>query len=174
MEVSPVAMNSENESAFLSELDREQLLNDIEILVKGDGHWLPSLANTAALLFERMPNVSWVGFYLLKSSVLMLGPFQGRVACVHIDIGKGVCGTAFIKQETIIVPDVHEFPGHIACDPRSNSEIVVPLFKDGRVIGVLDIDSTSKARFTTDDQVMLEKVAQIVTANCNIEEFVDN
>ena len=90
MEVSPVAMNSENESAFLSELDREQLLNDIEILVKGDGHWLPSLANTAALLFERMPNVSWVGFYLLKSSVLMLGPFQGRVACVRIDIGKGV------------------------------------------------------------------------------------
>ncbi|MDD2431421.1 MAG: GAF domain-containing protein [Firmicutes bacterium] len=153
--------------------DRDRLLNDIEILIKADNYWLPSLANTAALLYERMPDVSWVGFYLLKGTALILGPFQGKVACVRIDIGKGVCGTSFLKRETIIVPDVNEFPGHIACDPYSKSEIVVPLLKGERTLGVLDIDSTSKSRFTGSDKLMLEKVAELLTCNCKIEDFVD-
>lgn len=149
------------------------LVNDVKTLVCSEPHWLASLANVSALLFERMPDISWAGFYLLKNKKLILGPFQGRVACVSIDIGKGVCGTAFQEQKTIVVPNVHKFPGHIACDIRSNSEIVIPLIKNKRTLGVLDIDSTSYSRFTEEDRKMLESVASIVTEYCNLEDFVD-
>lgn len=164
---------SNSSSNLLSQRDLDRIVEDTEILIKTDNHWLPALANTAALLFERMPGISWAGFYLFKGNSLMLGPFQGKVACVRINIGKGVCGTAFLNRETIIVANVHEFPGHIACDPDSRSEIVVPLKKGERTLGVLDIDSTSFSRFTTSDQEMLERVANLLILNCKIEEFVD-
>jgi GAF domain-containing protein len=109
-----------------------------------------------------MRDVNWAGFYFLKGEELVLGPFQGRIACTRIPLGKGVCGTAAQRAETIIVPDVHAFPGHIACDSASASEIVVPLFKDGKLIGVLDIDSPKHDRFSTADQLMLEQIASLL------------
>jgi len=151
----------------------EQIINDVEILIRAEPHWLPSLANIASLLFARMPDINWAGFYLLKGNELILGPFQGQVACVRIGIGKGVCGTAFLERRSLVVPDVHQFPGHIACDPRSRSEIVVPLIKGERTLGVLDIDSASYSRFTEDDQKLLETIASLITANCRLEDFVD-
>lgn len=153
--------------------EQDSIINDVEILVKTKPHWLPSLANTAALLYTKMPDISWIGFYLLKENELILGPFQGKIACAYIKIGQGVCGTAFLKRETLVVPNVHEFPGHIACDPDSCSEIVVPLKKGERTLGVLDIDSTSYFRFTNKDRKMLETIASMLTMYCNIEEFVD-
>ncbi len=153
--------------------EQDSIINDVEILVKVKPHWLTSLANTAALLYTKMPDISWVGFYLLHENELILGPFQGKIACAYIKIGQGVCGIAFLKRETLVVPNVHEFPGHIACDPASCSEIVVPLKKGERTLGVLDIDSTSYFRFTDKDRKMLETIASMLTMYCNIEEFVD-
>lgn len=165
-------MSQTNKHAF--DLLYTKIVEDLEILIRSESHWLPSLANTAALLFERMPDISWVGFYLLKDNELILGPFQGKVACVRIAIGKGVCGTTFLKRETQIVPNVFEFEGHIACDPESRSEIVVPIQKGERTLGVLDVDSTSYSRFSERDQKMLEQVVSILTQHCKIEEFVDS
>lgn len=115
------------------------------------------LANTSAFLNMMMEDISWVGFYLYKKEELVLGPFQGKVACTNIKMGKGVCGTSAQNKETIIVPNVHEFPGHIACDSASNSEIVIPLFIEDTLYGVLDIDSTSFDRFHNEDKEILSK-----------------
>ncbi len=124
-------------------------------------------ANAAALVFEFLPDLNWAGFYFLRGGELVVGPFQGRVACVRIPVGAGVCGAAALRQATMIVPDVHAFPGHIACDSASNSEIVVPLVAGERLIGVLDLDSPRLDRFTADDARLLEALAGQVVAACD-------
>ncbi|MBS4054631.1 MAG: GAF domain-containing protein [Thermaerobacter sp.] len=125
-------------------------------LIEYEDEWLPALSNAAALLGHQLRDINWVGFYLFKEGLLMLGPFQGKPACSMITLGNGVCGTAACQRETIVVPDVHLFPGHIACDSASQSEIVIPLLKEGHLYGVLDIDSPIKGRFTEADQLGLE------------------
>jgi L-methionine (R)-S-oxide reductase len=123
---------------------------------------LANTANMSALLFEALPNLNWVGFYFLRGRELVLGPFQGKVACVRIALGRGVCGTAADRRETLIVPDVHAFPGHIACDSASRSEIVVPLLQDGQLLGVLDVDSPHEGRFDQEDGAGLEAAAAVL------------
>ncbi|MGH8369647.1 MAG: GAF domain-containing protein, partial [Gammaproteobacteria bacterium] len=118
-------------------------------------------ANFVALLYHTLPDVNWVGFYLLKDGELLVGPFQGKPACVRIAMDKGVCGTAAAKRESLVVPDVNKFPGHIFCDGDSRSEVVVPLLKGDELLGVLDIDSPSLARFDADDRIGLERLATI-------------
>ena len=124
-----------------------------------------AMANAASLLWEALPDINWAGFYLLKDDVLYLGPFHGKTACVMIPVGRGVCGTAAQEKRTVLVEDVHQFPGHIACDSASNSEIVVPIFKNGEIYGVLDIDSPYFARFTPEDQRGLEEIVKILEEN---------
>jgi GAF domain-containing protein len=121
-------------------------------------------ANAAALVFERLPRLNWAGFYFLRGGELVVGPFQGRPACVRIPLGQGVCGTAAASRATLVVPDVHAFPGHIACDAASNSEIVVPLVAGDRLIGVLDLDSPDHARFGPADAAVLEPLAAALVA----------
>lgn len=121
---------------------------------------IANLANAAALLWDTLPNINWAGFYMLEGDSLILGPFQGKPACIKIPVDKGVCGTAAAKNATQLVDDVHQFPGHIACDSASNAEIVVPLRRDGKVIGVLDIDSPVFSRFSPDDRKGLEEFAR--------------
>ena len=127
-------------------------------LLKGEHDFFANAANFSALLFNSLPNVNWAGFYFLQGDELVLGPFQGNPACVRIPMGKGVCGVAAQQCETIIVPDVHEFPGHIACDSASNSEIVIPLMRGRELLGVLDLDSPKFGRFDEVDQAGLETV----------------
>ena len=122
-----------------------------------------NLANLAAMIYHTLPDINWAGFYLLDKNILRLGPFQGKPACTEIPLGKGVCGTAAQTGQTQLVKNVHEFKGHIACDSASNSEIVVPIFKDGHVWGVLDIDSPVLARFNTEDQAYLEQAVELFT-----------
>ena len=124
-------------------------------------------ANLAALVFESLPDLNWAGFYFLRGGGLVVGPFQGRVACVRIALGAGVCGTAAAERRTVIVPDVHAFPGHIACDSASNSEIVVPLVAGDRLIGVLDLDSPSVGRFSSADAALLEPLAAALVVACD-------
>lgn len=132
--------------------DYALLKQQLESLLEGEEHWLANLANTSALLFSQLPELNWVGFYLLSEGELVLGPFQGKPACVRIPLGKGVCGTAAQRREPIVVPDVHEFPGHIVCDEASRSELVVPLITaEGRLLGVLDLDSPVLHRFSDRD-----------------------
>ncbi|OCS88326.1 GAF domain-containing protein [Caryophanon tenue] len=128
----------------------------LDALCTGETNVIANLSNAAALLNTFLEDINWVGFYLMEEGELVLGPFQGLPACVRIPVGRGVCGTAVAQKATQLVEDVHAFPGHIACDGATNSEIVIPLIKDGEVIGVLDIDSPLKARFTTEDQQGLE------------------
>jgi GAF domain-containing protein len=130
-------------------------------LLKGEHDFIANAANFSALLFNSLPNVNWAGFYFLRGDELVLGPFQGNPACVRIPMGKGVCGVAAQQLETIIVPNVHEFPGHIACDVASNSEIVVPLFDGERLLGVLDLDSTVIGRFDDQDAEGLNELATV-------------
>ena len=125
---------------------------------------ISNLANTAACIWQSLPNINWAGFYLKEGAALLLGPFQGKPACVRIPVGKGVCGTAAATGTTQLVPDVHAFPGHIACDSASRSEIVVPLFRHGQLFGVLDIDSPVCNRFSPEDQAGLERLAEILEA----------
>ena len=140
-----------------------KLINkQIEVLLKEEPYEVTKLANAAALIYEDYPDLSWVGFYLLKGEFLYLGPFQGKVACTRIPVGVGVCGTCVAKKETMLVNNVHEFPGHIACDSASNSEIVVPLFKEGNIYGVLDIDSTTLNRFNETDKTNIESIAKTI------------
>lgn len=134
----------------------------VEAVAEGVPHLTANLANTSAVIYDELENINWAGFYIMQDGKLVLGPFQGKVACVEIEIGKGVCGTAVQRDETILVRDVHEFSGHIACDCESESEIVIPLHKDGRIWGVLDIDSPIKARFTDNDKIRLEKTAAVI------------
>ncbi|MFC4737568.1 GAF domain-containing protein [Bacillus daqingensis] len=138
------------------------LSRQLDALLEGETDVTANLSNASALLNQFLNDVNWVGFYLWKNDELILGPFQGLPACVHIAYGKGVCGTAVSEQKTQRIEDVHAFPGHIACDAASNSEIVVPLFKDGEIFGVLDIDSPSKARFTETDQQGIEAFAAVL------------
>jgi GAF domain-containing protein len=133
-------------------------------LIAGETDLIANSANLAALLFAALPDVNWVGFYFLKDDQLVLGPFQGKPACTRIPLGKGVCGTAAGERRTIVVENVHEFPGHIACDAASNSEIVVPLIQAGRLLGVLDIDSPSLGRFDDEDRAGLETVVAALLA----------
>ncbi len=144
--------------------DYNLLNNQLDLLTKDVLHPIANLANAAALLWDTLPDINWAGFYLLDGDMLILGPFQGKVACVEIPVGKGVCGAAVALNRTQLVPNVHDFPGHIACDCASNSEIVIPLQNDGRIIGVLDIDSPALDRFTEMDLVGLEAFAQILQA----------
>ena len=143
------------------------LLELAEGLLAGERDPWANAANVAALLFERLPDLNWVGFYFLRGGGLVVGPFQGRVACVRIALGQGVCGTAAARRATQVVPDVHAFPGHIACDAASRSEIVVPLLHGGRLIGVLDLDSPRHGRFGDADAALLESVAARMVAACD-------
>ena len=131
-------------------------------LLHGERDVIANAANTSALMFEMMPELNWAGFYFLKSKEeLVLGPFQGRTACVRIAVGRGVCGTAVAKGQSILVEDVHAFPGHIACDAASRSELVVPLRHDGEILGVIDLDRPVASRFDADDQAGIEALADI-------------
>ena len=141
-----------------------EILRALPAVLAGETDFIANLANAAALLFWSLPAVNWAGFYLLKDQELVLGPFQGRIACVRIKLGQGVCGTAAKQRQTVAVANVHEFPGHIACDSTSNSEIVLPIIKSDALIGVLDIDSPEFARFDDQDKTELQKFVQILTA----------
>ena len=169
------------------------LAKQIVSLAEVDAHWLPVLSNTAALLWDALDDINWAGFYLVDPSTvadlgsdlkpgseprlelrlpeLRLGPFQGKVACVRIPFGRGVCGTAAATKTSQLVEDVHQFPGHIACDSASNSEVVVPIIKDNQVVGVLDIDSPSVARFTQEDLTGLEQVVKALEGCANFSDF---
>lgn len=157
------------------------LAKQIVSLAEVDAHWLPVLSNAAALLWDALDDINWVGFYLVdpatvtgsgpRTPELRLGPFQGKVACVRIPFGRGVCGTAAATKTSQLVEDVHQFPGHIACDSASNSEVVVPIFKDGQVVGVLDIDSPNVARFTQEDLAGLEQVVKALESCANFSDF---
>lgn len=176
------------------------LAKQIVSLAEVDAHWLPMLSNAAALLWDALDDINWAGFYLvdpatvsgaeldagsgaiaepdaapsdheLRTPELRLGPFQGKVACVRIPFGRGVCGTAAATKTSQLVEDVHQFPGHIACDSASNSEVVVPIFKDGQVVGVLDIDSPNVARFTQEDLAGLEQVVKALESCANFSDF---
>ena len=142
-------------------------------LFAGERNGLANAANTSALLYEALPGVNWVGFYFLQGRELVLGPFQGKVACVRIPLGQGVCGTAAERRETIIVPDIHAFPGHIACDAASRSEIVVPLIQYGRLLGVLDLDSPQLARFDHEDGTGLIAVVDLLLVHSDFARIVD-
>lgn len=145
------------------------LLAQLESLIEGEDDRISNLANASALLMESLEELNWAGFYLMKEGHLQLGPFQGRTACIRIQVGKGVCGTAVQEDRTQLVPDVHQFPGHIACDSASRSEIVVPIHAAGRIVGVLDIDSPVTDRFDREDQEGLEKFVQILETGCDWE-----
>ena len=172
------------------------LAKQIVSLAEVDAHWLPVLSNAAALLWDALDDINWAGFYLVdpatvvgagpsagaepgaipsahdsRTPELRLGPFQGKVACVRIPFGRGVCGTAAATKTSQLVEDVHQFPGHIACDSASNSEVVVPIFKDGQVVGVLDIDSPSVARFTQEDLAGFEQVVKALESCVNFSDF---
>lgn len=144
-----------------AELAYAALSRDLAALLAGERDLVANAANTAALIFEALPGLNWAGFYLYKSGSLVLGPFQGRPACVRIALGRGVCGTAAERRSTVVVDDVHAFPGHIACDSASNSEIVVPLLRSSELLGVLDVDSPHHARFAASDARGLEALAKI-------------
>ena len=139
----------------------DDLLSDLRGLFDGETDMIANAANAAAAMWQYLPDINWAGFYVMKGDTLVLGPFAGKPACVRIPLGQGVCGTAAASRETIVVPDVHAFPGHIACDSASNSEIVVPLIHNGVVIGVLDIDSPNLDRFQPDDRIGCEAVASL-------------
>ena len=166
------------------------LAKQIVSLAEIDAHWLPVLSNAAALLWDALDDINWAGFYLVdpvtvsvaepdaalsthdpRTPELRLGPFQGKVACVRIPFGRGVCGTAAETKTSQLVEDVHQFPGHIACDSASNSEVVVPIVKDNQVVGVLDIDSPSVARFTQEDLTGLEQVVKALESCVNFSDF---
>lgn len=145
----------------------EQTKKQVESLIDPTLPLVTNLSNISALLNEVLEDINWVGFYLLKEQTLLLGPFQGKVACTKIPLGKGVCGTAAKEARTQLVEDVHQFPGHIACDSASNSEIVLPIKVDNKVIGVLDIDSPIISRFDEQDKEGLEKIIKLVETQCD-------
>ena len=146
------------------------LAAQLRSLLEGERDFIANAANLSALLYHSLPDLNWAGFYLHKDGELVLGPFQGQPACVRIALGKGVCGTAAAARQTILVANVHEFPGHIACDSASNSEIVVPLIDQGQLIGVLDLDSPSFARFDDEDARGLNDLAEIFVQGSSDDE----
>ncbi|MBV9303701.1 MAG: GAF domain-containing protein [Acidobacteriaceae bacterium] len=143
----------------------QQICEQLSELLGDEKNFVANAANTSALLFQSLPDVNWVGFYVAEGRELVLGPFQGKPACVRIRFGKGVCGTAASQQKTLIVPDVSRFPGHIVCDPASQSEIAVPLLNWGKLLGVLDIDSASVNRFDDEDRDGLESIGAVFLAS---------
>lgn len=146
-------------------MDYNLLCAQLKSIAEEESWYVPLLANASALLWDAIEDINWAGFYLLREGRLVLGPFQGKVACIHIPLGKGVCGTAAARDATLVVPDVHQFPGHIACDSASNSEIVVPIHgPGGTVFGVLDIDSPVPDRFTEEDREGLEAFVKAIEA----------
>lgn len=151
----------------------QQICRQLEELLGNEGDFVANAANTSALLYQSLPDVNWVGFYIAQGEELVLGPFQGKPACVRIPFGKGVCGTAAESGETVVVPDVSKFNGHIACDTASQSEIVVPLLNWGQVLGVLDIDSASLSRFDEDDREGLESIVSIFLASQATDDLPD-
>lgn len=152
------------------DVDFALLASQIQSLAQPDPHWLPTLSNATALLWDALPQVNWVGFYLMaQSGDLVLGPFQGKLACVRLRLGHGVCGTAAQLDQPQLVPNVHEFAGHIACDAATNSELVIPLHHQGRVIGVLDLDSPQPGRFRDSD---LDGLRQVVRPIQDSADFV--
>src|ERR1700733_942671 len=140
-------------------------------LFSGERNGLANTANMCALLYQMLPDVNWVGFYFLQSGELVLGPFQGKVACVRIPLGRGVCGTAAARREILVVPDVSEFPGHIACDAASRSEIVLPLVQAGRLLGVLDLDSPELARFDDEDRAGLKASVELLLKSSQLDKL---
>ena len=142
--------------------DYTLLCLQLDSLISEVCHPISNLSNAAALLWESLDRLNWAGFYLRKDDILILGPFQGKTACIEIPLGRGVCGTAAMRKESVLVPDVHLFPGHIACDGASESELVVPLFRRDEVIGVLDLDSPEKNRFAEEDRAGLEQFARVL------------
>ena len=144
------------------ETDYASLCRDLASLTEDVPYLIANLANTSALIWERMEGLNWAGFYVLTDGALVLGPFQGKTACIRIPLGRGVCGTAAEQGRPQLVENVHEFPGHIACDSASNSEIVVPLYKNGDLWGVLDLDSPHVGRFTENDRRGLENLSKII------------
>ncbi len=141
-------------------MNYQTLISQSEELLRSEPWYVAALSNLSALIMSSLPDLNWAGFYLMKDGALVVGPFQGNPACIHIPVGKGVCGTAVQKDETILVPDVHQFPGHIACDSASQSEIVIPIHRNGNIVAVLDIDSPLKNRFTDEDRQGLEAVVK--------------
>lgn len=139
-----------------------ELARELRSLIAGEPDTIANLANASALLFHSLPDLNWAGFYLLKNGELVVGPFQGKPACVRIAVGKGVCGAAAARRATMLVMNVHEFPGHIACDSASNSEIVVPMIAGDELLGVLDLDSPKLARFDAEDQAGLEEFVAVL------------
>jgi GAF domain-containing protein len=147
---------SDNKRDFYASLAQQ-----LAALLESEPDAIANAANMSALIYELLPDLNWAGFYFMRGSELVLGPFQGKVACVRIAVGRGVCGTAVERKASVVVPDVHAFPGHIACDSASRSELVLPLIKDGSVLGVLDLDSPSPNRFDEDDREGCEGLVQI-------------
>lgn len=152
--------------------DYKLIGDQIASLAEAERDAVALLSNASALIYHSLENVNWAGFYLMDKGSLLLGPFQGKVACVRIQVGRGVCGTAVKENKTLVVDDVHQFPGHIACDSASNSEIVIPVHKDGAVIGVLDIDSEEFKRFTDRDREGLESVVKTIEKVANFSKLI--
>ena len=141
------------------------MVQTVKAFLHGEPNIIANLSNTSAIINEYVKDINWAGFYLMEDGALVLGPFQGKPACIRIPVGHGVCGTAVECQETIVVEDVHQFPGHIACDAASNSEIVIPVMKNGEVFGVLDIDSPKLGRFTDLEKKYLEEIVAVIEAS---------
>ena len=158
------------ESAAVAKAEAyRELLGQLAALFAGERDGIANAANMSALLFTALPNLNWAGFYFLREHELVLGPFQGKVACVRIPLGRGVCGTAAERRETVIVADVNAFPGHIACDAASRSEIVGPLIQQGQLKGVLDLDSSELARFDAQDREGLKAAAELLLQSSDLE-----
>lgn len=147
-------MSKKSEQYTLMNAQLASLIEDVP-------HRIANMANASALLYDTLEDINWAGFYLMENGILVLGPFQGKTACIEIRVGKGVCGTAVERDEIMLVEDVHQFPGHIACDSASNSEIVLPIHANGEIVGVLDIDSPSLARFDEEDREGLAEFVRI-------------
>jgi L-methionine (R)-S-oxide reductase len=161
-------------STGLSKAGAYQELNtQLAGLFEGERNGLANAANMSAVLYEGLPRLNWVGFYFLQQGELVLGPFQGKVACVRIALGQGVCGSAAQRRETLVVADVDAFPGHIACDAASRSEIVVPLLQDGRLLGVLDLDSPETARFDEQDSAGLNTAVTLLLRHSDFSKLID-
>ena len=155
-------MSGEERTGSMEKTDYRLLAEQAKAVVEGVPYFTANLANISALLYDTLEDINWAGFYVTEGEKLVLGPFQGKVACVEIPYGKGVCGTAALNDATQLVPDVHLFAGHIACDSASRSEIVIPLHHAGKVAGVLDIDSPTVSRFTEEDRAGLENLATVL------------
>jgi len=148
------------------------MIKQAEMLLEDERDYVPALSNISALIYDALDRLNWAGFYLMDRGSLLLGPFQGKVACIRIQVGKGVCGTAVMEDRVLVVPDVHEFPGHIACDSASESEIVVPIHSGGRIVGVLDIDSPVKERFDESDAAGLAALVRVIEEKVDFSRLV--